>query len=690
MNWELLQVVFANGLLVFLLYYSLFVLRNSKMPQNKIVLIIMGIGYLEMIFEMLPHCITMYDLTFFRWMTETAFFKYAIAIAFMALSLYIRTSDKEKANRMLVVAGFINVFLYMGTAGGMCFCFSHSILSYSDNISEIIRPVCEAGAVFAMICSIYACRLKGQMKARGLYIVVLETIFYVLYNSSDGRFMSSLGTTIVLISVVYGYYDLVKLKKSDLFIFADKDAFEAKLTECYHQKKAFYLVSAYFENKPSTNDIAACDVIREYEEGIRDLSTFFLRETDSFLFSNEPNCITAILPKRKGDEMLTPLMEICNRLCESFAESHKYKVRICIADCPEEEEDLSLMTGYISLFGDDKTNRALPTNRVYRLDEVKGTYRRAISIEKVMDVLCGEEHFSMYYQPIFSETDGYCSSVEALIRFPKLTNADFKKFALRYGNKMAEIIKEQTIPDPNDPKSFIFETTPDEFLERAEEKGMIHKVGRVGLRKVCEFFKSQRLNEDYGVKHVGINLSLSQLEDIRLSKDYVTIINRIGMDPSFINFEISGNVENTSIESVNRNLEELTRLGVNFALEDFGTGFSNVINIVDEKYKVVKIDKALVDACYESENRKPAEVKKSKRILSAVIAMIKRQKKILILEGIGTDQKRADAKEVGIEYLQGFYFSEPLNKINYTRYMHEIGGVNGDHSKIEGAFYKNS
>jgi EAL domain-containing protein (putative c-di-GMP-specific phosphodiesterase class I) len=87
-------------------------------------------------------------------------------------------------------------------------------------------------------------------------------------------------------------------------------------------------------------------------------------------------------------------------------------------------------------------------------------------------------------------------------------------------------------------------------------------------------------------------------------------------------------------------------------LDDFGTGYSNQSNIMQYPYSIVKIDKSLVWACDSNP--------KAFISLKHTVAMIKDLEMSVLAEGVESDEHKKLLEEIGVEYLQGFYFSKPL------------------------------
>ena len=99
-------------------------------------------------------------------------------------------------------------------------------------------------------------------------------------------------------------------------------------------------------------------------------------------------------------------------------------------------------------------------------------------------------------------------------------------------------------------------------------------------------------------------------------------------------------------------MKDFNERGIHFSLDDFGTGYSNQSNIMQYPYSIVKIDKSMVWACDSNP--------KALISLKHTIAMIKDLEMSALAEGVETERHLEFLKEIGVEYLQGYYFSHPL------------------------------
>ena len=110
-------------------------------------------------------------------------------------------------------------------------------------------------------------------------------------------------------------------------------------------------------------------------------------------------------------------------------------------------------------------------------------------------------------------------------------------------------------------------------------------------------------------------------------------------------------------------MEKLRSVGVRFALDDFGTGQSNLNYIVEMPVDVVKFDSTMTNAYFENGT--------AKYVMDAAMQMIQGMDLEIVSEGIEESEQYKTMKELGIDYIQGFYFSRPVDSDEFIRFMKE-------------------
>lgn len=254
------------------------------------------------------------------------------------------------------------------------------------------------------------------------------------------------------------------------------------------------------------------------------------------------------------------------------------------------------------------------------------------NIDAILTRAIENKTFDVYYQPIYNVTKKKFCSAEALVR---LHDPEF-------GN----------IP-------------PLMFLAHAERTNQIHIIGDFVLEKVCEFLGSQQ-GKSLGIDYIEVNLSASQCVEIDLVEKITTWLKKYNVRPDQLRLEITESAASFNPQVAEKNIYALKQMGINFALDDYGIGYSDIKKVISLPFDVVKLNKSFVD---EIDN--PHSVS----IVEDTIHMLRLLGKEILVEGIETEERAEQftklkyEKKNGCEYLQGFYFSHPLPQAEFVKFL---------------------
>ena len=135
------------------------------------------------------------------------------------------------------------------------------------------------------------------------------------------------------------------------------------------------------------------------------------------------------------------------------------------------------------------------------------------------------------------------------------------------------------------------------------------------------------------------------------------------LDPSCINLEITESASIRRRNNLLKNMEVLIDYGVKFSLDDFGNGESNLNYIVDMPVSIVKFDRDMSQAYFANQ--------KAKFVMEASMHMIHDMELEIVSEGVETKEQMEAIAALGIEYIQGYYFSKPLPAEEFLRFVEE-------------------
>ena len=232
-------------------------------------------------------------------------------------------------------------------------------------------------------------------------------------------------------------------------------------------------------------------------------------------------------------------------------------------------------------------------------------------LEKALD----ENTLEVFLQPIVDSDTGRRIAAEALVR-------------LR--NDAGKIIR------------------PDLFINLAEQDGYIIRLGEQVLGKVCEFIRDHNLDA-MGIRWINVNLSPNQFISRDIPKRFREILGEYGVSTDLIHLELT---EQSMIDFslMQEQIIELHQSGFEFALDDYGSGYSNLTRVRQYPFSNIKIDMEVVRNYYR--DRDP--------LLPALLKGFKQMSFSITAEGIETEEMAEALREIGCDYFQGYYFSRPL------------------------------
>ncbi|MBQ0039668.1 MAG: EAL domain-containing protein [Treponema sp.] len=205
----------------------------------------------------------------------------------------------------------------------------------------------------------------------------------------------------------------------------------------------------------------------------------------------------------------------------------------------------------------------------------------------------------------------------------------------------------------------IGDISPGEFIPIAEDNGLIERLGKVNFEKVCEFISK---NKDV-VKAVSVNFSVYQMINPD-TKDFVfSTIEKYGIKPENIIMEITESILIDDFELVRQRMEEFVKAGIVFYLDDFGTGFSNFVNVIRLPFYTIKIDRSFVLMMEKDEEME--------KLVRNLVSTFKDSNLKILVEGVENSRQDQLVKKAGVDYIQGFLYSKPLPMDVYLKLLRE-------------------
>jgi diguanylate cyclase (GGDEF)-like protein/PAS domain S-box-containing protein len=249
--------------------------------------------------------------------------------------------------------------------------------------------------------------------------------------------------------------------------------------------------------------------------------------------------------------------------------------------------------------------------RALQIQQLETGLRRAVE----------RKEFRICYQPIVSLAKGGLYGFEALLRWQHPTRGLL---------------------------------SPDDFLELADETGLMIKIGEWVLKESCRQLRvwQELAPANIGLK-VAVNLSQTQFLHPLLEEQVMRALRSSTLQANCLCLEVSEKVVTNQAMAAGI-LEKLDELGVQLHLDDFGAGPSSFYSLQYPAINAVKIDRSFVEPVSEAAGDKSAMVR-------AILSLAGELGKEVVAEGIETPDQAERLLGWGCRYGQGFHFAEPLS-----------------------------
>jgi len=229
-----------------------------------------------------------------------------------------------------------------------------------------------------------------------------------------------------------------------------------------------------------------------------------------------------------------------------------------------------------------------------------------------------EEQFFLVYQPMYYLKEVKIAQVEALIRWKH--------------------------PE----KGLLY---PNQFIDLAEQTGTIVNIDHWVIESACKQLKAWK---DMGRRPmiISVNISARTFETPQFIPNLIKLLDKYQLEPSLLQLELTERIIIRNIDDSIGKLNELRKMGMHVAIDDFGSGYSSLNYIVRLPIDSIKIDKSFVQNINFS--------KEAKAIVATIINLCKSLRFKVIAEGIESEYELEYLRYNECDIGQGYYFSKPI------------------------------
>lgn len=240
-------------------------------------------------------------------------------------------------------------------------------------------------------------------------------------------------------------------------------------------------------------------------------------------------------------------------------------------------------------------------------------------IQHYLNVAIEKDLFEVYFQPVYSLEKGGYVTLEALSR---LRHPSFGM------------------------------VSPEVFISIAEKNGQISQIGYQQFRRICKFVKENQILLEK-IQNIKVNLSPLELLKPGQGHALIELIREYELPYSFFQFEITETVASEYSEHLREAVAEFLEVGIGLCLDDFGSGYANLNAVLKLPFSSIKLDRSLlVGICEE---------KQISVFYHSIVALFQNMGYQVIAEGVEKESEVELLRTWGVDMIQGYYFSKPVN-----------------------------
>ena len=306
-----------------------------------------------------------------------------------------------------------------------------------------------------------------------------------------------------------------------------------------------------------------------------------------------------------------------------------------------------LKTGIYAPIDKDLQTVACCDRAFLAVREIKGKYGRDIAfyenrfieqllagqrIVETMEKALEEGQFHVYYQPKHETVTCKIAGAEALVRW----------IHPEYGLML-----------------------PGLFIPIFERNGFITRLDMFILEQVCKDIKRWR-EQNTPVVPISVNISRLDFMEPGCLERQVELIDSYGIPHELLHLEVTESLYSDNTAIIASQVRKAQDLGFMIEMDDFGAGYSCLGMLSSFSLDVLKLDISFVQ-----------NIKVNEIVIENVIKMAHRMGLLTVAEGAESDEQFKMLKSLGCDFIQGFYFSEPLSLPDYELYMKKTAVMTG-------------
>lgn len=348
-----------------------------------------------------------------------------------------------------------------------------------------------------------------------------------------------------------------------------------------------------------------------------------VRESDTVARAGGDEFLIVIHADR--NEVVGVVKKIIQKLSEPFridAKMIRIGASVGITIVPDDGEEVSrlLKNADMAMY---KAKRSGKNMFHFFSDAMEQASRGRLEMESGLKQALITQELAVHYQPIIALDSLKTISLEALIRWDHAHRGLLQ---------------------------------PDQFIPLAEESGLISKIDTWVITAACKQIKTWQ--ERYGLNtSLFVNVSRRLLEYEDFQSTISTALDASRLAPACLTLEIKESLLMSRFKELMAKLSPLKEIGVQIAVDDFGSSYSSLDSLSQLSVDLLKIDRSFV-ANLNAEQRKKA-------LFEALVHVGKSMGMKVVAKGVERHDDLSYLTELRCDAAQGYYFSQPVSSDAY-------------------------
>ncbi|RJR14741.1 MAG: GGDEF domain-containing response regulator [Nitrospiraceae bacterium] len=436
------------------------------------------------------------------------------------------------------------------------------------------------------------------------------------------------------------YYDgLTNLPNRSLFL----DRLSQALTHSNRYKDNCALLFIDLDNFKKINDTLDHRIGDLLLKGVADRLNCFVRSADT-IARQKARALASTVARLGGDEFTVLLTEIysmqdaakvaqriLNSLNSPFnLDGHEVFISasIGIAIHPADGEDMDTLIKNADTAMYHAKENGKNHFQFYKYSMNETALERLTMENDLRRAITGNE-LSLLYQPRINISNGTIVGTEALVRWEHPVHGTI---------------------------------SPTRFIPLAEDTGLIVPIGEWVLKTAC---RQKKIWHGKSPVHapvsVSLNISGHQFSQGNLASIMEKILEDTGLDPSFLELEITESAIMKNADATIALLHKLRDMGVKLSMDDFGTGYSSFNYLKRFPLDIIKIDRSFIKDITNS--------RRDATIVKAIIAMAHTLELKVVAEGVETEEQLRLLQDMECDEMQGYLLCRPLPAVHVHEFL---------------------